>query len=175
MRQRPDWVQFMLDRPMAHASGEKFVYCSPGMHVLSAALTHATGMTALDFARQALFAPLGIQDIAWPADPQGNSFGWGDLHMHPLDMAKLGFRYLHEGRWDGQQILSSNWVQAATAVHADSFFRNAYATVGSSRASAPVSMKRGRGGQRITVIPKENLVVVFTVVASSLETSATCR
>jgi CubicO group peptidase (beta-lactamase class C family) len=76
MRQRPDWVQFMLDRPMARASGKKFVYCSPGMHVLSAALTHATGETALDFARHQLFAPLGIQDVAWPADAQGNNFGW---------------------------------------------------------------------------------------------------
>ena len=164
MRQKPDWVQFMLDRAMARRSGEKFVYCSPGMHLLSAALTKATRETALDFARQNLFDPLGIQDAAWAADPQGNNFGWGDLHLHPLDMAKLGFLYLHEGRWEARQVLREEWVRAATEAHARSFFRNpyGYGWWGFTGKRAGQYEAVGRGGQRITVIPKENVVVVFT-------------
>ena len=106
MRQHSDWVQFMLDRPMAGRSGESFVYCSPTMHLLSALLREATRQTALEFARRTLFASLGIQNAEWPSDSQGNNFGWGDLHLHPRDMAKLGFLYLHDGVWEGRQLLS---------------------------------------------------------------------
>jgi CubicO group peptidase (beta-lactamase class C family) len=52
MIMQPDWVQAALDREMAHEPGTVFCYDSPGMHLLSAILQEATGMTALEFARQ---------------------------------------------------------------------------------------------------------------------------
>ena len=64
-----DFVQFTLDLPMSHEPGTHFDYCSPGMHLLSAILQQAAGRTALDFAREKLFAPLGIADVAWDDDP----------------------------------------------------------------------------------------------------------
>ena len=71
MKANPDWVQFAVDRPARWEPGTHFVYCSPGTHLLSAILQQATGMTALEFARAHLFAPLGIREVIWPADPQG--------------------------------------------------------------------------------------------------------
>jgi CubicO group peptidase (beta-lactamase class C family) len=106
MRANPDWVQAALDRPMVEEPGKKFCYDSPGMHLLSAVLQEATGMTAFDFARQYLFEPLGIQDVIWESDPQGYTRGWGDLHLKPEDLAKIGFLWLHRGNWDGKQIVS---------------------------------------------------------------------
>lgn len=76
-----DWVQFVLDRQVKWEPGTQFVYCSPGSHLLSAILQQATGMTALEFARQNLFEPLGIRDVIWPADPQGVTRGWGDIRL----------------------------------------------------------------------------------------------
>ncbi len=102
MRSQPDWVQAALDRKMTSQPGTQFCYDSPGMHLLSAILQEATGMTELDFARQYLFEPLGIQDVAWESDPQGYSHGWGDLHLKPQDAAKLGLFWLQQGKWEGQ-------------------------------------------------------------------------
>jgi len=116
MQASSDWVQFTLDRPMIDEPGSRFVYCSPGMHLLSAILQQATGMTALDFARQNLFEPLGIHDVIWPADPQGVTHGWGDLYMHPHDMAKLGYLWLNHGQWGGRQIVSRAWVEDSAKV-----------------------------------------------------------
>src|SRR5450759_4461494 len=99
MQQSADWIQFVLERPMAAEPGSTFAYCSPGMHVLSGVISRVTGSSALDFARRELFGPLGIRDAEWPADPHGISRGWGDLHLHPRDMAKLGLLWLNEGRW----------------------------------------------------------------------------
>jgi CubicO group peptidase (beta-lactamase class C family) len=71
MEASPNWVQFGLDLPMAYKPGTHWEYCGVGMHLLSAILEKATGMTALEYARQNLFEPLGIKDVIWPTDPQG--------------------------------------------------------------------------------------------------------
>ena len=109
-----DWVQFALDLPVAWEPGTQFVYCNPAIHLLSAILQQATGMTALDFAQVNLFEPLGIHDAEWTADPRGYNRGWGDLFLHPRDAAKLGFLWLHQGRWEDRQIVSEEWVRAAS-------------------------------------------------------------
>ena len=93
METSPNWVQFGLDLPMAYDPGTHWEYCGVGFHLLSAILEKATGMTALEFARQNLFAPLGIQDVVWPTDPQGVNLGAGNTRLLPRDMAKIGFLY----------------------------------------------------------------------------------
>jgi CubicO group peptidase (beta-lactamase class C family) len=64
-------VRAALDRKMVREPGTSFCHDSPGMHVLSTFLQKTTGMTALDFARQNLFEPLGIHDVFWQSDLQG--------------------------------------------------------------------------------------------------------
>jgi CubicO group peptidase (beta-lactamase class C family) len=164
MRQSSDWVQFMLNLPMAAEPGKKFVYCSGGSHLLSGIISQTTGMSALDFARKSLFEPLGIRDASWPSDSQGVSFGWGDLHLHPRDMAKLGLLYLNQGLWDGKRILNSDWVAQATQAHAKTELEADYGygwwAFKGNRAGQYEAV--GRGGQRISLLPDKNIVVVFT-------------
>lgn len=165
MRQSPDWVQFVLDLEVVHEPGTTFSYCSPGMHLLSAILQQATGMTALEFAREHLFGPLGIDDVYWPADPQGVTHGWGDLALAPRDAAKLGFLYLHRGEWDGRQILSPEWVAEATSPQADTGEPDDYGYGWwVSEPDDEITLFRADGnlGQRILVVPSRDLVVVTT-------------
>ncbi len=166
MMASPDWVQFTLDLPMVAEPGTTFAYCSPGMHLLSAILTKATGMSELDFARQYLFAPLGIRDAVWPADPQGYTHGWGDLHLFPRDAAKLGYLWLAHGVWDGTQIVSRAWVDDAVRVHAKpvggdrdyglGWWIQRTSDVGGEYDAA------GRAGQQVSVLPALNALIVTT-------------
>ncbi len=165
MIESPDWVAFALQMPMAVRPGTAFSYCSNGMHLLSAIVGRATGMPALDFAERFLFSPLGIEDVVWPADPQGVNLGGGDLRMHPADMARIGYLYLRHGQWDGQRILSTTWVNVATTKQIDVdnrpegygygwwIFPNPYDGMFGAR---------GRGGQEILVWPQHDLVLVLT-------------
>lgn len=158
----PDWVQFALDLPMAEAPGTRFAYASTNVHLLSGIIGEVTGMSALDFAQEHLFGPLGISNVAWPSDPQGNNNGWGDLHLTPHDMAKLGYLYLHEGVWDGEQVLSPTWVKAATRAPEDADFdRYGYLWWLKPKPS-DVYYADGRGGQRILVMPNQDMVVATT-------------
>ncbi len=165
MMQSKDWVQFMLDRPMVAEPGSKFEYCSGGMHLLSGIVSETTGSSELEFARRELFQPLGIEDVIWPSDPQGVSTGWGDLHLRPRDMAKIGYLWLNQGRWEGRQIVPAEWMQAATQAHSHPGQSNVEYGYGFwvYPQRNPIEYEAlGRGGQRINVTPAENRVVVFT-------------
>lgn len=163
MHGSPDFVQFALDLPTATDPGSSFLYCSPAIHLLSPILQQATGMTTLEFARQNLFEPLGITDLAWERDPQGYYQGWGDLSLYPRDMAKIGQLFLQNGQWEGQQIVPREWVEEATAVHMTSSTDDPYGygwwlspeTEGVYRAA-------GRLGQNIIVLPSLNTILVTT-------------
>jgi len=165
MLKSEDWVQFAFDLPMKAKPGTEFAYCSSGMHLLSAIITRTTGMNALNFAQEHLFAPLGIKEVVWPSDSHGNNQGWGDLQMHPHDMAKLGYLYINRGQWDSYQILSPEWVAKSTQKQIS--LRDAKGGYGygwwiSSNEFAGMYEARGRGGQRIVVWPEEDLIVVTT-------------
>jgi CubicO group peptidase (beta-lactamase class C family) len=110
MERSPDWVKFILDRPMSSAPGGIFNYDSGNPHLLSAILTKLTEMSALDYAKAKLFGPLGIMDVYWPHDPQGISVGGYGLYMLSRDMAKIGYLYLRNGAWEGNQLLPSAWI-----------------------------------------------------------------
>jgi CubicO group peptidase (beta-lactamase class C family) len=70
-----DLVGFVLDQPMARAPGSGFDYNSGAWHLLSAILARKSGTSTLEYARQKLFTPLGITDVAWRRDPQGIMIG----------------------------------------------------------------------------------------------------
>jgi CubicO group peptidase (beta-lactamase class C family) len=114
LRRSRDWVRFILDSPMANQPGETFHYNSGNSHLLSALITRLTGRSAEDFARSRLFGPLGIADYVWPKDPMGQSYGGWGLSLKPRDMAKLGYLYLRHGRWEDQQLLPPQWIEAVS-------------------------------------------------------------
>jgi CubicO group peptidase (beta-lactamase class C family) len=156
----PDWVQFMLDLPMAGEPGSYFEYCNGGSFLLSAILQEATGVNALQFAKEHLFKPLGITDVQWPSNPRGISIGYSDLELLPEDMAKIGYLYLNDGVWDGEQIVPSAWVQASTRKYISATLQEGYGYQWWIDVSG-VYMALGYGGQYIIVAPEEDLVVVF--------------
>jgi CubicO group peptidase (beta-lactamase class C family) len=163
MEGSPDWVQFTLDLPMSDEPGERFNYCNPSAHLLSAIIQEKTGLSALAFAHEHLFEPLGISDVSWPSDPQGNNHGWGDLYLTPHDMAKLGYLYLSKGLWDDQQVLSASWVDAATTVPKSVSLKEGEPTYGYLWWLLPDSYRAdGRDGQTVHVIPEKDMVVVHT-------------
>ena len=113
MKHSPDFVRFALSLPMRYDPGTHASYCSPEYHLLGSLIAAAVHEPELDFARQNLFEPLGIHTVIWAADAQGRTHGWGDSHLFPEDLAKIGYLYLHGGQWDGRQIVPRDWVAAS--------------------------------------------------------------
>ena len=166
MERSPDWVGFILDRPMAEAPGLAFNYNSGNSHLVSAILTRKTGSSTLAYAKQKLFAPLGITDVFWRQDPQGIFTGGFGLYMHPRDMAKIGYLYLHDGEWAGQQLLPPAWTDKVCHARVDMGFGAAPAfryakgwwTIPDKRAYMAVGFLR----QLIIVLPDADVLAVVT-------------
>lgn len=134
-----DWVKASLDLLGGKKSLGEFRYMEMiGPDILSGILVNATGRPVLEFAREFLFAPLGIavpsnivlytselhvafirtnNASGWVADESGtNTGGWG-LTLTAMDMAKIGQLYLNGGQWGGKQIVSRGWIIESTAEH----------------------------------------------------------
>lgn len=157
------FIQYVLDLPMRDDPGKRFAYCSGNFHLLSAVLTKATKQSELDFARQRLFDPLGIRDVGWSADREGLTHGWGDLHLKPLDMARIGYLYLNRGRWNGKQIISEDWIDRSTRLQIKPGRGDGFGYGWWISNSLPGLYEAlGRGGQRISVWKEKDIVIVFT-------------
>lgn len=165
-----DWVKYLLDRPLAHEPGTVFQYNSGNSHLLSAILQKATGQTALAYAQEHLFGPLGLEEVMWQSDPQGISIGGWGLSLTPRQMAKFGYLYLNRGVWEGQALVPAAWVEQSTQVQAP-FEAGADLRYGYHWWRVPAVSERtfaaiGLYGQFILVIPELDAVIVF---ASTVE------
>lgn len=165
IRECSDWITCALQIPMAVKPGEKFAYCNANCHLLSAIVQKATGKSLANFGAQELFNPLGITNFYWPVDPQGVNYGWADMQLHPYDMLKIGQLMLHKGKWGTKQLVSENWLSTATSAHvketggSDGYGYYWWIPGGNY---PDVFEAVGRGGQRITVWPSNDMVIVFT-------------
>lgn len=165
MDHSPDWVRYILSRPIAAEPGTVTNYSNGDAHLLAAVLQKATGMTALEFARQRLFEPLGIHDVDWNTDPQGRNIGSAALQMRPRDMLKLGLLYLQHGRLEGRQILDSDWVDTSTTAHVKMPTAGGAANYGYYWWLYPekgLVEAWGGAGQRISLFRNLGLVIVMT-------------
>ena len=157
----------MLNRPVTSVPGTQVNYSTGNSHLLSAILQQATGMTAYEFGKEYLFDPLDMDSVQCSTDPQGISDGGNGFSMNVYDMAKIGQLYLNGGVWEGQQIVSSEWVEASTTLQfkrstgsADYGYQWWVRTFGTENHAAYFA--QGHAGQYIFVVPDLELVVVFT-------------
>jgi CubicO group peptidase (beta-lactamase class C family) len=164
MESEPHWADYMMNRPLAAEPGTRFDYCGGSMQVVATAVTRITGQSVATMARDDLFAPLGITDVVWPSDPDGVSHGFADLRLEPRDLAKLGYLWLHDGRWQDKQIIPAGYLKEALAPHANVQAGIQYGYgMWLYPGHTPYDFEaNGRGGQRITVIPDLNAVIVVT-------------
>jgi CubicO group peptidase (beta-lactamase class C family) len=165
-----DWVKFILDLPLECEPGEKFVYNSANTHLLSAIITNAAGMSTLDFAKEFLFAPLGIKEVYWEKDSKGINFGGGNLFMSQYDLAKIGYLFLNNGVWDNKMIVSKQWVEQSLKSYHEWIYGFNYGYLwylknekNEKTGEAYITYSAsGAGGQKIYVIPELDILLIVT-------------
>jgi len=112
----PPLFRKVLSRQVIHAPGSKWLYNGADLNLLAGVIFQATGMQADEFAARSLLEPLGITTWDWEL---GKTDGYpslaGTLALRPLDMAKIGQLVLDEGRWQGEQLVSKEWIAESTA------------------------------------------------------------
>ncbi len=108
-----EWTRAFLATAVPNPPGSNFLYNSGAAYVLSSIVERVSGMSVEEYLAPRLFAPLGVEQHLWGVSPEGVNLGDGGLSVRTEDFAKLGLLYLQGGRWNGQQLLSEQWVSAA--------------------------------------------------------------
>ena len=168
-----DPIGYVLSQPLLHPPGSVFNYSGGTVNVLCQLVARAAGTTVDRFADEHLFGPLGVSNYNFPQHFTGITICHGDIYITPRDMAKFGSLYLHQGVWQGERILSREWVERSVErlVSVRQFhlgwavdygylwWMNDYNTAGKTYSTFKAL---GWGGQEIWVVPDSRLVVVFT-------------
>src|SRR5712692_11792613 len=110
-----DWAQYVINQPMAAEPGKVFVYSSGVTQLLSHIFKKATGKNVDAYAAQYLFQPLGIR-YHWKHSPTGLADTEGGLFISTASLAKIGFLFLKNGKWEGKQIVPADWVKGLSDV-----------------------------------------------------------
>ena len=97
--------------------GTHFAYNITASHMLSNIITRVTGLSIREYLEPRLFEPLGIKDIAWEMDDDGHNMGNGGSHLRTSDMAKFCIFMMDKGKYNGKQLLNSEWIETATRPH----------------------------------------------------------
>jgi len=132
-------------------------------YLLSQVIEQVSGQSVFNFAYRYLFQPLGITTYAADDDdlPHDPMVGF---QLKALDLAKIGYLLAQEGAWDGQRIVSKEWVRWL-------FFKVPHAefddTPGGSWVKTTIRgheslVVRGEGGQYLVLVPALHVVVVTT-------------
>ena len=120
----------------------------------------------------------GRAGFVWADDGQGNSVGGFGLKLTARDMAKIGYLYLQDGRWEGRQIVPRGYIRSSKREQV----QTGYGAVGGPAGYGYLWWTRGvegyrafyasgSGGQFIYVIPELDLVVVIVSEAPGREES----
>jgi CubicO group peptidase (beta-lactamase class C family) len=165
MQKSSDWVKFTLDLPMVHDPGSHDSYCTGCAVTLGRVIENESGLSLEEFANIYLFKPLNITSYKWHIMPDGRPSGGGLFFLTPRDMAKVGLLMLNDGVWNGEQIVSKEWVDLSRQNKSNLLAFNGYGYLWwkqSFLGDIETYFADGNGGQHIFIVPSKQMVIVFT-------------
>lgn len=159
----PDMAGFAQQAKLHARPGSVWSYSSGNTLILSRIIRDAVGGHAEDvlaFAQAELFEPLGMQHVTLEFDMTGTPIGSTFMFASARDWARFGVLLLNDGVVGGRQILPTGWVRyMASSTLGTSYGAGIW--LGSNWGLPEGSLlANGHLGQRVAVVPSEQLVIV---------------
>ena len=107
--------RYILERPVVMEPGKRWTYCGGATALLARIIANGTGKPLHDFAREALFDPLGLGPTEWIVDAKGEPFAASGLRMTPRDLARIGMMMANGGMAGDKRVVPAQWLERCTA------------------------------------------------------------
>ena len=162
-----DMTEIQLNKPLVNEPNNSWNYSSGTTNLLSRFIRNQfqTHQEYLDFWYAELIDKIGMDSMIIETDISGNYVGSSYAWATARDWAKFGLLYLHNGNWNGEQLLNSSWVHysktptnGSNGEYGAQFWLNA----GGVYPNVPRDLFSCNGyqGQHVFIIPSKELVVV---------------
>ena len=163
-----DWVAtFFQDPGKKHEPGTLFSYDTAATVVLCGIVEKLNGKPILDYMRP-IFDEIGIaKDIWCIQSPDGRSWTGSGIMATTSDLARFALLCLNKGAWNGKQLISREYMEAATSYQIDngtksgSEFQFGYGYQFWCLREGGFACY-GMGGQLALCLPSQNLVMITT-------------
>jgi CubicO group peptidase (beta-lactamase class C family) len=162
---------FVLDHPMREDPGTLWDYNSGASVRLGKVVGVATGQRVDEWTVERLFRPIGINEYFWKTTPDGEVDTEGGLYLSAYDLARIGYLFLRGGVWDGNRVVSEEWVRASVSPvvtdispdngRPDAGYGYQWWVPDHEAGQTKVFAGNGYGGQFLLVAPEFDLVAVF--------------
>lgn len=115
-----DWAATYFHKEPSHPPGTIFSYDTSATVILNTIVEQISGKPYLEYMRSKLLDPIEFSKEAWSIKtPEGTSWGGSGALCTLRDMTKLAYVCMNNGRWDGAQLISEAYIQAATSKQID--------------------------------------------------------
>jgi CubicO group peptidase (beta-lactamase class C family) len=112
-----NWLSTIFRMNLIKNPGEKFIYSTPGTHLISSMLSKASGKNSFEYVTENLLSKMKVELNYWERDPQGIYFGGNSMYFTTRNMAVLGLVYLNNGLLNGHQIVPEYWIKISINDH----------------------------------------------------------
>ena len=120
-----------------------------------------------EFPRRALLDRIGMRNTLVSTDRFGDFILSSQVYTNARDLARFGLLYLQNGKWDGQQLVSDDWIRfvrtpAPATAKTGNFYGGQWWLVPDDRKDVPADAytTAGNRGQYVIVIPSHDTVIV---------------
>jgi CubicO group peptidase (beta-lactamase class C family) len=112
-----DIANYATDQQIiSQGPGYKFNYSTGTPAITMGVLKKVYGDDYDQMPWTSLFKPLGMTNVRFERDHKGVFNGGSSGYATPREMAKLGYLYLNNGMWNGEEILPLSWIEKTTQV-----------------------------------------------------------
>ena len=174
------WLPFVVDFPLTNDSGIKFGYSNLSSHILGVIVARGCETDLKSFAQEHLFSKIDADVGDWSQDAEGYYYGAHGMSLSARDRAKFGLLYLNDGEYDGNQVISADWVEDSLQRYSDNidisgwipgitsrygYFRDlgyGYQWWSAKAGKYQFNYANGHGGNQIILLNELDMVIVTT-------------
>ncbi len=120
-----------------------------------------------EFPRQRLLDPIGMRNTLLSTDRFGDFILSSQVYTNARDLARFGLLYLRNGLWNGERLLSEDWIDfvrtpAPSTAGRGNFYGGQFWLVPDERKDIPgdAYSTAGNRGQFVVIVPSHDLVIV---------------
>lgn len=168
----PELRRVVTQLPLKEVPGERFVYNTFNPIILGIVLERAAGISVSEYFESRFWKKLGMEfDASWSIDSDQDNMVKMEsgLNARAIDYAKFGRLILNDGKWNGEQIISSEWIENSTKIEPENnvekfgdnfFYQNGWWIIAPTATEKYTVFAWGHLGQYLYIFPEDNTMVL---------------